>query len=143
MYQQNIYINVCNKYGMNTKNKGTSAERELIQMFWESKWASFRAAGSGSARHPCPDIIAGNILRKLAIECKINKSTYQYLKKGEIKDLKLFCDYFGAEPWIAVKFQKIGWFFLTLEDLKETKEGFVVSEEIARNKGLLFTELIE
>ena len=127
---------------MNTKAKGTVAERELIQMFWKAGWAAFRAAGSGSAKHPCPDIIAGNVLRKLGIECKSSKNPYQYLQKKEIEDLKEFCRLFGAEAWIGVLFTGLGWFFVTLEDLKETKAGFVVSETVARNKGLLFEELI-
>jgi hypothetical protein len=36
----------------------------LIQQFWNQGWAAFRAAGSGSARHPSTDIITGNIKRK-------------------------------------------------------------------------------
>lgn len=128
---------------MNTKNKGTVAERELIQMFWQAGWAAFRAAGSGSASHPCPDLIAGNVLRKLGIECKRSRSHYQYLKEGEVNALKEFCSAFGAEAWIGIRFDQLGWFFLTLEDLRTTKRGYVISEEVSRNKGLLFDELIQ
>ena len=52
------------------KKKGINAERELIHMFWAEKWAAIRVAGSGSSKYPSPDILAGNNLRKLAIECK-------------------------------------------------------------------------
>lgn len=128
---------------MNTKQKGTSAERELIRKFWDDGWAAFRAAGSGSTSYPCPDLIAGNILRKLGIEVKSNKGNYQYLKKKEIKELKEFCQTFGAESWIAVKFENQNWFFLTLEDLNETSAGYSISETTARNKGLLFEEVIK
>ncbi|MCB9362350.1 Holliday junction resolvase [Candidatus Woesearchaeota archaeon] len=127
---------------MNTKQKGTAAERELIHMLWKAGWAAFRAAGSGSAKHACPDIIAGNALRHMGIECKISKNTYQYFKRQEIDDLRAFCSIFGAEAWVGIKFQGLGWFFLTLEDIKEAKEGYTVSESTARNKGLLFEELI-
>ena len=94
---------------MNTKSKGTVAERELIQMFWDNGWAAFRAAGSGSARHPCPDVIAGNVLRKLAVECKRSQRPYQYLTKVEIDALTAFSARFGAESWVGVKFDRIGW----------------------------------
>lgn len=128
---------------MNTKQKGSVAERELIHMLWDKGWAAFRAAGSGSTKYPCPDIITGNVLRKLGIEVKISKKPYQYFKRKEIEELRGFCQTFGAESWVAIKFQGLGWFFLTLEDLNESDAGFSVSESTARNKGLLFEELIE
>ncbi|MFO7710579.1 MAG: Holliday junction resolvase Hjc [Candidatus Woesearchaeota archaeon] len=127
---------------INTKNKGTAGERELIHLFWKEGWAAFRAAGSGSSTHPCPDLIAGNRLRRAGIECKRAKKTYKYISKKEIEDLQTFCQVFGAEPWIAVKFDGLEWFFLTIEDLKETQAGFVVTEDITRNKGLLFEEFL-
>lgn len=126
---------------MNTKSKGTSGERELIHLFWKSGWAAFRAAGSGSMRYPCPDLIAGNALRRMGIECKMSKLPYKHIMTREIEELKEFCRIFGAESWVAVKFQKMGWFFLTLEDIRQTEKGFVITEEIARNKGLIFEEL--
>ena len=56
---------------MGSKKKGTRAERELIHMFFKSEpWASVRVAGSGSMPFPCPDLVAGNGKRVLAIECK-------------------------------------------------------------------------
>jgi holliday junction resolvase Hjr len=129
---------------INTKAKGTAAERELIHRFWKSGWAAMRAAGSGSTKYPCPDIIAGNARRKIALECKITKSeSYQYLKRKEIEELIDFGKKFGAETYIAVKFSTYNWFFLMLEDLNETELGFAISPAIAQNKGLLFEELIE
>ena len=128
---------------MNTKQKGSVAERELIKLFWDAGWAAFRAAGSGCARYPCPDIIAGNTLRRMGIECKITAGAYQYFTKKEIHDLKGFCDTFGSEAWVAVKFQGIGWFFMSLDDLKPSAQGFALSDTAARNKGFLFEELIE
>ena len=49
---------------------------------------------------------------------------------------------FGAESWIAVKFARQEWFFLTLEDLHETDSNFSVSVKLAKMKGLLFEELV-
>ena len=64
---------------MNLKAIGTKAERELIKMFWKTNsWIAIRAAGSGCSRYPSPDILAGNILRKLAIQ-KTIMNLYQKL----------------------------------------------------------------
>lgn len=125
---------------MNTKAKGTGAERELIHMFWNRGFAAFRAAGSGSIRYPCPDIIAGNNVRKLALEVKMSAKEYQHLNKKQITDLGYFAINFGAEPWIAVKFKE--WRFLTLEDIKQTELNYSITKEIAEMKGLTFEELI-
>ena len=134
---------------MSHKSKGTNAERELFHLFWSQQWAVVRAAGSGSTKMPCPDLIVGNVNRTLAIECKVTKSIKQYLTKTEIEELKKFSTQFGAEPWIAIKFNKtrnselLPWYFLTPEDLEETEgNNYVVSIPLAKRRGLGFEELI-
>ncbi len=99
-------------------------------------------AGSGSIKYPCPDIIAGNNLRKLAIECKATKDKRQYLTKKEVEELREFGRIFGAEPWIGVRFNNMDWYFLTMEDLENSGESYVVSIENAKTKGFLFGEMI-
>ena len=56
---------------MSRKSKGINAERSLIHKFWAHNWAAIRVAGSGSSKYPSPDVLAGNNLRKLAIEFQI------------------------------------------------------------------------
>jgi Holliday junction resolvase len=126
---------------MNRKAKGISAERELVHMFWQGSWAAVRIAGSGSMKYPSPDVLAANKRRRLAVECKTSKNRYQYLTNEEVDSLKKFCVIFGAEPWIGVKF-KTGWYFLSLDDIKETNKNFVISMELAKQKGLTFNELV-
>jgi len=141
---------------INTKAKGTKAERELVHKFWgTNQWVVMRAPGSGSIKYPCPDILAGKHDRKLAIECKSTKNGRQYLTGKEIAELKEFATIFGAEPWIGVRFdatiekQKAnnnnnGWYFLTMDDIEATEgNNFVVSLQNAQRKGLLFEELVE
>ena len=128
---------------MSRKSKGISAERELVHMFWGKEWPCIRVAGSGSIKYPAPDVIAGNSIRMIAIECKVTKENKQYLSKKEINELKEFSQKFGAEAWIAVKFNKDKWYFLNIEDIKPTTENFVITNENARLKGLLFEELVE
>ncbi len=133
---------------MNPKAKGTRAERELLHRFWATnQFVVMRAPGSGSIRYPCPDLLVGNPLRKMAIECKAPGTTTQYLTLEEIDQLRTFSRIFAAEPWIAVRFaagQKPEWYFLSLEDLDTTNGGnYVVTLAAARQKGLLFEELIK
>ena len=128
---------------MSRKSKGINAERDLIHKFWANGWAALRVAGSGSSKYPSPDVLAGNNIRKLAIECKVTKDESRYLTKDEINDLKEFSRLFGAESWIAIKFNQKGWYFLTIDDLKETENNYCVNFEIAKNKGIILEELIK
>lgn len=127
---------------MNRKAKGSNAERELVKMFWSNGFAALRAAGSGSARHPCPDVIARNRIRTIAVECKSTKELKKYLNFEDINQLKEFSSKFGAEPWIGVRFDILKWYFLSLEDLEKTENGYVISIECAKKKGVIFEELI-
>lgn len=127
---------------MSKKSRGTNAERELVHKFWGASWACFRAAGSGSTQFPSPDIIAGNKIRKLAIEVKLTTEEKKYFTSEEINGLQYFSDKFGAEPWVAVKFYRREWVFLTLEDLQSSGKNFVVTQELADRKGLNFEQMI-
>ncbi len=120
---------------MSRKSKGINAERELVHLFWKTnEWSAIRVAGSGSSGFPCPDVLAGNRIRKLAIECKTVNAKSKYLTDEDINQLTKFSGVFGAEPWIGVKF-KSDWFFLSIDDLKKTEKGYAIS--------LIFNELIE
>jgi holliday junction resolvase Hjr len=132
-----------NPLKMSIKSKGINAERELVHMFWANGWACLRIAGSGSSRYPSPDILTGNKLSRMAIECKVTKETAKYFGKMEIKALLKFADVFGAQPWIAIKFREHPWIFVSLEDLNETDKGYSLNADTARTKGLLFEEIIK
>ncbi len=125
---------------MSRKSKGINAERELVHLFNNNSWGAIRVAGSGSSQFPSPDILAGNRVRRLAIECKSSKKPVKYLTKDEVEELLLFANMFGAEPWIAVKFKE--WYFLNTEDIKQTEKSYVITLEKAKQKGLLFEELV-
>ncbi len=127
---------------VNVKQKGTTAERELMRMFWEKGFACVRAAGSGSTPLPSPDLLVGNKLRFFAIECKATKATKVYLTEKEVNELQTFAERFGAEPWVGVKFTHVDWYFLTLEDLVKTEKSYVVALLQAKRKGLSFEELV-
>jgi Holliday junction resolvase len=127
---------------MKAKAKGSNAERELIHAFWKHGWAAIRTAGSGSNHYPSPDIIAGNALRRIALECKATREIKQYLTKKEVDELKEYSQKFGAEPWIAVKFDRVDWFFVPAEDLECTGTSLALGLAEAKMKGLAFEDLI-
>jgi holliday junction resolvase Hjr len=128
---------------MNKKAKGTDAERSLVHLFWSKKdWVAHRIAGSGSSKYPSPDIIASNNIRKLVIECKSTSKNVIYIPKEEINSLKKFGEMFGAEVWLAFKFNREEWLFSTIENMNETNTSYTIKIEQIKQKGLLFEELI-
>ncbi len=127
---------------LNKKAKGSNSERDLIHKFNNNGWVAIRSAGSGSMQYPSPDILAGNNLRRLAIECKATADTKKYLTKKEVDELVFFANRFGAEPWIAVKFNNIDWFFINIEDLDKTEKSYAIDIPTAKRKGLGFEQLI-
>lgn len=127
---------------MSRKSKGINAERELIHLLWGKGWASCRIAGSGSMRYPSADILATNKIRTLAIECKTSRDDSRYFTKEEIEQLRTFSKLFAAEPWIGMRFDRSDWLFVSLEDLQLKENSYLISKELAKNRGLLLDELI-
>jgi holliday junction resolvase Hjr len=128
---------------MNRKAKGTKGERELITYFNENGWSAIRVAGSGSTKYPAPDILAGNAMRRLAIECKVTKYLKKYIPKAEVTQLQTFSQNFGAEAWVAIRFPGRPWYFLILEDLEDTGSSLAISYELAKLRGLTIEELMK
>ena len=127
---------------INKKAKGSKGERELVKFFNENEWSCIRIAGSGSSKYPSPDILAGNAIRRVAIECKVTKDHKKYFPNNEIAQLKTFSQKFGAESWIAVKFGSNEWYFLMLEDLIDTGKSWSINLDIAKRRGLTKDELL-
>lgn len=128
---------------MNTKAKGTKGERELVKFFNDHNWGCIRIAGSGSSSYPSPDILAGNAIRRLAIECKVTKERKKYFSLEELNQLRTFCEKFGAEGWLAIRFPAEPWYLLMLEDLEQTGCLWAVSIELAKRRGLTLEEVID
>jgi Holliday junction resolvase len=127
---------------VHAKAKGTGAERHLIHQCWEHGWAAVRVAGSGATKYPAPDIIAGNGIRRIAIEVKATAGTSQYITKEQVAQLNAFCRQFGAEAWIGVRFDNKGWYFVSTEELRETSAAFVLDYEKASAIGMSFEEML-
>ncbi|OIO41057.1 hypothetical protein AUJ10_01420 [Candidatus Pacearchaeota archaeon CG1_02_31_27] len=120
-----------------SKQKGSAAEREIFHILWDNGWAVLRAAGSGSTTEPSCDLLAGkkSARRKYAIEVKVTKSKTKYLEKKQIEDLIYFCETFGLEPLIAIKFNHKGWFFFHPSKLRDCGKNLVISLEECEKVG--------
>jgi holliday junction resolvase Hjr len=127
---------------LNKKAKGSNAERDLIHKFNDNGWVAIRSAGSGSQQYPSPDILAGNNVRRVAIECKATADLKKYLTKKEVEELVFFANKFGAEAWIAVRFDRMDWLFINVEDMEKTDKSYSIDIPAAKRKGLSFEQLI-
>ena len=130
-------------FNMSNKSKGSKTERELYQMFVDHTYRAVRVAGSGTMENADCDIIAGKKGKKYAIEAKSSKKLVKYISKEQISKFMGFSDIFGLKPVIAVRFNRIGWFFLNPKYMKDSGKNWVVNEEIARKKGKRFSQFFK
>jgi len=128
---------------MGNKEKGANAERELFQMFVNSNYRAVRVAGSGVMENADCDIIAGKKGKKFAVEVKSSKKPVKYITKEQINRFIIFSDIFGLKPVIAVRFNRLGWFFLNPKDMEDSGKSWVINEETARKKGRRFAQFFE
>ncbi len=93
-------------------------------------------------QYPSPDVLASNGSRILAIECKTTRGESKYIEKQQIADLELFAKDFRAEAWIAIKFLRTQWYFISLENVEQTNKNYLVTKSLAELKGKTFTQLL-
>ena len=51
-----------------------------------------------------------------------------------------FSDIFGLKPVIAIRFNRIGWYFIAPKDLKDTGKYWGLSLKLAQKKGKKFAQ---
>jgi len=119
---------------MSRKGKGSNAERELVEMLEAVGFAAVRVAGSGCSKFPCPDVLASNGSRVLAIECKSTKGHRQYFRKQQIEELLEFSRMFAAEPMCAIKFST-SWYFIEPHKLRDVGKMHGTDKEHIGDEG--------
>jgi Holliday junction resolvase len=124
--------------------KGSSRERELVDMFWEADFGVVRAPASGSATdRALPDLVAGNDERYVAVEAKASASDTVYIDGDEVTQLIEFADRFGARARVGVRFDREDWYFFHPGDLHVTDGGnYRVKKDKALREGEDFHELV-
>lgn len=89
---------------VNSNTKGDRGERELVNWLSENGWAPIRVPSSGSATgRDLPDVIAGNGTQYVALEVKRSTDAPIYIDGEELDALVRFGDAFGAEQYVAAK----------------------------------------
>lgn len=121
--------------------KGVRLERELLRLFWGAGFAAIRTAGSGKANFPTPDLLVGKAGKVLAIECKSSKDEVIYLEPGQVEDLKTFAETFGAEAYVAARFNQEGWLFLRPGQLEQSPTKLKLTKGLAMGVGKRFDNL--
>lgn len=122
------------------KAKGSKAERELFEMFVKNNFRSVRVAGSGRMENADCDLIAGKPGQKYALEVKSTKKTSKYITKEQMESFMIFSEIFGLTPVIAVRFNRLGWYFFNPADLEDSGKNWVISQEDAKSKGKRFSQ---
>lgn len=120
-------------------SKGSRGENELGHLFSEHGFAWLRQAGSGTAGRELPDIAVGDGERLIVMEVKrwSNKADYEYLSKEEVEDLIFFAENFGAEYYVAARFDYRDWQFFKKNEMEETKKSYKINN--VKNKEILHT----
>jgi Holliday junction resolvase len=125
---------------MSNKSKGSNAERELYEMFVSNGFRAVRVAGSGRMDNADCDLIAGKKNEKYAIEAKSSKKPVKYITKEQIENFMVFSEIFDLVPVIAVRFNRLGWFFINPKDLEDSGKYWVVNMKIIKEKGKRFAQ---
>jgi Holliday junction resolvase len=128
---------------MSNKSKGSKAERELLKMFIENNHRAVRVAGSGMMENADCDLLAGKIGKKYAIEVKSTKSTAKYISKQQIENFLIFSEIFNLTPVIAIRFNRMGWFFVGPNQLKDSGKNLIIDMEMAQTIGKRFSQFFE
>jgi Holliday junction resolvase len=125
---------------MSNKAKGSKNERELYQMFVDNHFRAVRVAGSGVMENADCDLIAGKKGAKYCIEAKSTKKPVKYITKEQVESFMIFSEIFDLKPVIAVRFNRLGWFFINPKDMEDSGKNWVVNMEIVRKKGKRFAQ---
>jgi len=125
---------------MGNKEKGANAERELYQMFVDNNFRAVRVAGSGTMENADCDLLAGNKSSKYCIEAKSSKKPVKYITKDQVNRFVTFSQIFSLKPVIAVRFNRLGWFFLNPKDMKDSGKNWVINLETCMKKGKKFSQ---
>ena len=89
------------------------------------------------------DLIAGKKGKKFAIEVKSSKKPVKYISKKQIDNFMVFSEIFALKPVIAVRFNRIGWYFLNPKDMEESDKNWVVNLEVIKKRGKRFAQFFD
>jgi len=126
---------------MTTYQKGSRAERELINHFSANGFSVIRAAGSG-VNSLCPDILVFKHGVQYAIESKAWEKEHLNLDKAQFLNLRKWEENTGITCLIAWRRNRIGWRFIPISIFQETPKSFSLNWKTAESMGKQLNEII-
>lgn len=107
--------------------KGSNAENELVEFFWEKDFAVLRSPGSGSVQRASPDVFATDGQTRIAVELKSHpEPTDAFFKSHEIPELSEWGNRCNADCYVGVKPDMRSydqWYFISVDEVHETDGG--------------------
>ncbi|MBS3067850.1 hypothetical protein J4450_04050 [Candidatus Micrarchaeota archaeon] len=126
---------------MTTYQKGSRAERELIEYFSNKGYSVIRAAGSGVSSLS-PDILVFKRGLQFAIESKAHEKTSLQIPKDQFEGLRKWEENTGINSLIAWRRNRKGWRFVPLTLFEENTSSYSFSWEKAEMIGKKLEEFI-
>ncbi|MDO8553857.1 MAG: Holliday junction resolvase Hjc [Candidatus Micrarchaeota archaeon] len=108
---------------MTTYQKGSRAERELIQYFSEKGYSVIRAAGSGVSSLS-PDLLLFKHGAQYAIESKAHEKTSLQIKKDQFEGMRHWQENTGITSLIAWRRNRLGWRFIPIHLFEENEKSY-------------------
>ena len=115
---------------MTIYQKGSRAERELIDFFSNNGYSVIRAAGSGVSSLS-PDLLIFKQGAQYAIESKAHEKTSLQIPKDQFEGLKKWQDNTGITSLIAWRRNRIGWRLVPFHIFEENEKSYSLSWERA------------
>ena len=119
---------------MSKYKSGRRAETELVKMLRELGYFAIRVFGSGRRfKFPVPDVIAISPKFRLFFQVKrttIDQKEKIYISKKDAEQLYKCSNLAGAEPFFACKFPRGKIRIAFPDELKTTKDGNYIFENI-------------
>jgi len=114
------------------RRRGFGAERELARLLWRHGFAVVRGPASGArTKHVIyPDLVALYKGHIYVFEVKYRSSPSIYISSEQVGRLREFAERAGAEPLIAVKIPRRGWYVVRLSEAKRTRNGIKIDEDV-------------
>ncbi|MFH1285179.1 MAG: Holliday junction resolvase Hjc [Candidatus Micrarchaeota archaeon] len=110
--------------------KGARGERELINRFSENGFSVIRAAGSG-VNTLSPDLLSFRKGKQYAFECKAWSATSVGIEVEKFEGLKKWEENTGITTFIAWRINRLGWFFMYLDELEKQKKNYTITQKRA------------
>jgi len=122
---------------MTNYSKGAKGENEIGELFAEEGYVWMRAPGSGTGNRCLPDVILGKNGHTIVLEVKRADGDEKYIylqkteEKDEVGDLMHFAEEFGADYYIAYRFDRGRWHFVLREEMKKNEKSYRCKRDLS------------